>query len=148
MAGIIGERYIEISPGSGQALEGGSKVRGIDPPRIDQLLSQGYGVFGKVQDFIDQNEVTISEFLQNLNRVLKEANEIFKGKENPSKLLKLIANLNLVAEDVHEFSLKLKTKESTKFFEDLTTLVNRTEKIDEKALREFLQKEGVRVRVF
>lgn len=45
MAGIIGERYIEISPGSSSAevLNHGATVRGIDPPRVDQLLSQEIG---------------------------------------------------------------------------------------------------------
>ena len=42
MAGIIGERYMEITPGTenGKPLVAGAVVRGIDPPRVDQLLSQ------------------------------------------------------------------------------------------------------------
>ncbi|HWU45013.1 MAG TPA: MCE family protein, partial [Bdellovibrio sp.] len=50
LAGVIGEKFLEISAGSMSAGEfsSGDYVRGEDPPRIDQLISQGYGLAGKL----------------------------------------------------------------------------------------------------
>ncbi|MDZ4083305.1 MAG: MlaD family protein, partial [Bdellovibrionales bacterium] len=46
LAGVIGEKFVEVTPGSLSSAEipPGSFVRGEDPPRIDQLLSQSYGL--------------------------------------------------------------------------------------------------------
>jgi len=78
--GLIGGKYIEIVPGSPDSpeLEDGAEVRGVDPPRLEQLLSQGFDIFERVADLLDQlglddreklkaalsNLVTISEDLR------------------------------------------------------------------------------------
>ena len=67
-------------PGSPDSpeLEDGAEVRGADPPRLEQLLSQGFDIFERVADLLDQlglddreklkaalsNLVTISEDLR------------------------------------------------------------------------------------
>jgi phospholipid/cholesterol/gamma-HCH transport system substrate-binding protein len=149
MAGIIGERYIEVSPGSpgSPVLKAGSQVRGVDPPRIDQLLSQGYGVFGRVQDFLDQNEGTIKDFLDQITEVLNEANRMLKGS-NRDKFFTLIDNLNTITSDLKGVTGKLRDPETKKFFERLDVLVQRAEGIDKAALKKFLQEEGIRARLF
>ena len=62
LAGIIGERYIEITPGSTKlpALTSNDLVAGIDPPRIDQLISQSFNLAGKIIAVIDENKGDIS----------------------------------------------------------------------------------------
>ena len=78
--GLIGGKYIEIVPGSPDSpeLEDGAEVRGVDPPRLEQLLSQGFDIFERVADLLNQlglddreklkaalsNLVTISEDLR------------------------------------------------------------------------------------
>lgn len=145
MAGIIGERYIEISPGSGPALEPGAVVRGIDPPRIDQLLSQGYSVFGRIQEFLDDKQETISDFLDQLNLLMTDANQFLKGKENRRAFFSLINNLNAVSGQLRE---GLKDEESKKFFKTLAELVKRAEQVDKATLKKFLQEEGIRAHIF
>lgn len=145
MAGIIGERYIEISPGSGEALESGATVRGIDPPRIDQLLSQGYSVFGKIQKLLDEKEETISEFIDQLSELMTDANAFLKGKENRKAFFSLISNLAAVSSQLRT---GMEDEEGKRFFKNLVELVKRAEKIDKATLKKFLQEEGIRAHIF
>lgn len=145
MAGIIGERYIEISPGKEDLLPSGSVVRGVDPPRIDQLLSQGYDVFGRIAEFLDEKQSTISEFLDQLSLLMTDANSFLKGKDNRKVFFSLLSNLNSLTADL---KAGMQDEETKKTFKRLIELVKRAEKIDEATLRKFLQEEGVRARIF
>jgi phospholipid/cholesterol/gamma-HCH transport system substrate-binding protein len=149
MAGIIGERYVEISPGSlgSEMLPAGASVRGIDPPRIDQLLSQGYGVFGRIQEFLEDNEKTLTEFLSNTNQLLTDANKMMQGAEK-GKVFRLVDNLNSIAVDVKSLTKSLQQAQSKEFFDQITELVRRAHDIDKGALKKFLQEEGIRARIF
>ena len=168
MAGIIGEKYVEISPGSEAAppLASGAMVRGVDPPRIDQLLSQGYGVFGRIQDFLNDNEKVITEFLANMTHLLADANKLLKTderhritslveslvdlfqKENTTKFLALVDNLNKVSGDMKHLTSGLQTEEAKKMYQELLDLVERAHAIDKQSLKKFLQEEGIKARMF
>jgi phospholipid/cholesterol/gamma-HCH transport system substrate-binding protein len=54
--GLIGGKYIEIQPGSVSApeLEDGYSVRGADPPRLEQMLSQGFDIFQRLTELLNQ----------------------------------------------------------------------------------------------
>jgi len=145
MAGIIGERYVEITPGQAEPLANGATVRGIDPPRIDQLLSQGYSVFGRIQQFLDEKESTIGEFIDQLSTLITDANSFLKGKENRKELYALIANLNSVAATLKD---GLKDEQTKQFFKRLAELMKRAEQVDKETLKKFLQEEGIRARIF
>jgi phospholipid/cholesterol/gamma-HCH transport system substrate-binding protein len=145
MAGIIGERYIEISPGKEELLPSGSVVRGVDPPRIDQLLSQGYDVFGRIAQFLDEKQETISEFLDQLSRLMTDANGFLKGKDNRKVFFSLLTNLNSLTADL---KAGIEDEQSKQLFRRLIEIVKRAEQIDKEALRKFLQEEGVRARLF
>ena len=62
LAGIIGERYVEITPGhmNSPQVKENQTVAGIDPPRIDQLISQSFDLAGKIKDIIDENKGDIT----------------------------------------------------------------------------------------
>ncbi len=149
MAGIIGERYIEISPGSEASaiLSDGSEVRGVDPPRIDQLLSQGYGVFGRIQDFIEQNERTITDFLAQTNKLMGEANKLMKG-DDKRRLFTLIDNLNLITDDMKKLTHRLTTPEADEAYTEMRELIRRAHQVDKDGLKKFFQEEGIRARIF
>jgi phospholipid/cholesterol/gamma-HCH transport system substrate-binding protein len=149
MAGIIGEKYIEISPGSSNSpvLRYGAVVRGVDPPRIDQLLSQGYGVFGRIMDFMDENEQTLTEFLVGMKELIGDANKMLKGRDR-QKVVYLIENMNAVAADIHELTQRMKNPENQKFYDQVYDLVDRAHKIDKPVIKQFLQEEGIRARIF
>jgi len=149
MAGIIGERYVEITPGTadGKALVDKATVRGIDPPRIDQLLSQGYNVFGKVQEFMERNEKPLQEIVESMETLIVDVNKALKGSEK-KKFMTLVDNLATITTDFRQISHHLADPKTKAFFERLSQLVERANEVDRPALKKFLQEEGVRARIF
>jgi phospholipid/cholesterol/gamma-HCH transport system substrate-binding protein len=154
LAGLIGERYIEITPGTidSPALAPGETVAGVDPPRIDQLISQSFNLAGKIQELIEQNKGDITRSIEllyklssNLNRTLEK---IDQSKILSRDLAQLITNLMEVTADVHEVTKHARSPEGQKTLKLLHDLLWRLEPLDSARIREFLQKEGVRVRVF
>lgn len=154
LAGIIGERYVEITPGTVKApkLESGSVVRGIDPPRIDQLISQSFDLAGKIQEVIEKNEGDITKSIQLVYKLSANINKTLSYIEK-SKLLnadvrQLVDNLIEVTNDVKALTAKSRTEEGKKTLDLLYKLLWRLEPIDEQAVRKFLQKEGIRAKLF
>jgi len=154
LAGIIGERYVEITPGhqqSPQVLEG-DIVAGVDPPRMDQLLSQSFDLAGKLKDIIDENKGDITRSLEllaklsgNLNKTLGwvDKSAIFK-----TDLSKLVGNLISITTDVRKLTDRVSTADGEKTLNLLYDLLWRLEPLDSKTVRGFLQKEGVKVQFF
>lgn len=149
IAGVIGERYLEITPGSHSAelIKNGSQVRGMDPPRVDQLLSQGYGVFGRIQEFLEKNESSLQELLVSVHSLLKDTNAIL-GTVNKRKMNRLVENLNELIDNSAYFSKQLRGTKGEKFVEQLQDLIDRAHQIDKATLKQFFQEEGVRARIF
>jgi len=149
MAGIIGERYVEITPGTeaGKPLVNKSTLRGIDPPRIDQLLSQGYNVFGKVQEFLERNEKPLQEIVESMESLIGDVNKALKGSEK-KKFMTLVDNLATITTDFRQISHHLTDPKTKAFFERLSSLVEKANEVDRPALKKFLQEEGVRARIF
>lgn len=154
LAGIIGERYIEITPGhlhSPQVLAG-DVLRGIDPPRIDQLISQSFDLAGKLKDVIDENKGDITRSIEllyklsgNLNKALSwvDKSALFK-----TDLSLLVGNLISITSDVRKVTEQANSPEGKKTLKLLYQLLWRLEPLDSTAIRGFLQKEGVKVHLF
>lgn len=154
MAGIIGERYVEITPGkmSSPQLQNGDVVAGVDPPRIDQLISQSFDLAGKIKEIVDENKGDITRSIEllyklsgNLNKTLEwvDRSKIFKAD-----LSKLVDNLIAITTDVRTMTDKVHTPEGEKTLKLLHELLWRLEPLNREAVRTFLQKEGVRVKMF
>ena len=152
MAGIIGDRYLEITPGSFEQarLESNGVVRGIDPPRIDQLLSQGYGVFGKIIDFLDENEPALTAMANGLSQFIKTLNSQLErlNKAEGADIAHLVENLTVITSNLRPLIANLNTKEGRETFRRLYRIIERGDKIDGKALKKFLQEEGVKTKIF
>lgn len=156
LAGIIGERYLEITPGSQAApsIESGATVAGIDPPRIDQLLSQSFDLAGKIADLVEKNKGEISKTIEllvklssNLNGLLTSVDKshIFK-----SDIGNLVENLNAISKDVRVVTSAVQTDEGKKTLKLIHELLWRLEPVKEQSVRDFLQKDGIKahIRVF
>jgi phospholipid/cholesterol/gamma-HCH transport system substrate-binding protein len=154
LAGIIGERYVEITPGHANVamLQPGETVAGVDPPRIDQLLSQSFDLAGKIADLVEENKGDISKSIDllyklsgNINKTLEwvDRSKIFK-----TDLSKLIENLIVITTDVRKLTQKTNSPEGEKTLKLLHELLWRLEPLDSQNIRQFLQKEGVRVHIF
>lgn len=154
IAGIIGERYIEITPGtySSKELASGDVVRGIDPPRIDQLISQSFDLAGKIKEVIENNEGDITKSIKLLYdlsaNINKTVQQIEKSKMFQTNLGELIGNLIDITKDVKALTSKTQTKEGKESLELLYKLLWRLEPLDKEAIRTFFQKEGIRTRLF
>ncbi len=154
LAGIIGERYIEITPGHSHSpeVQEGEIVAGVDPPRIDQLISQSFDLAGKIKDIIDENKGDLTQSFEllyklsgNLNQTLHWVNKsaLFK-----TDLSKLIDNLIAITSDFRKLTGELHSPKGEKTLKLLYQLLWRLEPLDSKAIREFFQKEGVKVHLF
>ncbi|MGK5082271.1 MlaD family protein [Bdellovibrionota bacterium FG-1] len=154
LAGLIGERYVEVTPGhlSVAALDSGAVVAGVDPPRIDQLISQSFDLAGKIKDIIDENKGDITRSIELLYKLSGNLNQtlswIDKSKVFKTDLSKLIENLIQITSDVRVISDKAHTPEGEKTLKLLHELLWRLEPLDSKVIRQFLQKEGVKVQMF
>jgi phospholipid/cholesterol/gamma-HCH transport system substrate-binding protein len=153
LAGVIGEKFIEISPGSmtKAALKPGAVVRGEDPPRIDQLISQSYGLAGRIMDLVEQNKGSVVDTVETINKLVVNLNVLLKQVEKTSSnkdFDKIVKNFITLTDDAAFFSQQLRSSEGQKTLALVKDLVGRLEGLDGKAIRKFLQEEGIKAKLF
>lgn len=153
LAGVIGEKFIEITPGSQEAplFHDGAFVRGEDPPRIDQLISQSYGLAGKLIEVVQKNEGSFTGTLETVNRLVTNLNKTLVLLDKVSRrqdLQEILQNVNQITGDLAAVTPRLRGAQAEKTYDLLHRLLWRLEGLDEKAIRQFLQKEGVRAKIF
>lgn len=152
MAGVIGEKFLEISPGSVSESEfaDGAIVRGEDPPRIDQLISQGYGLAGKIIDLVEKNEGSVTNMIQQLDKLTTNFNRTLALLDKTSKnqdVARLVDNAVKISDDMAYLTGGLRSKKAEESYQLLHKLLFRLEPLDGPAIRKFLQEEGVRARI-
>ncbi len=154
LAGLIGERYIEITPGSidSAQLLAGDTVAGVDPPRIDQLISQSFNLAGKIQELIENNKGDITKSIEllyklssNLNKTLEKVDQ---SKVLSKDLAQLITNLMEMTSDLREVTKNTRTTEGQKTIKLLHDILWRLEPLDSARIKQFLQSDGVKVKIF
>lgn len=152
LAGVIGEKYIEVSPGTlaKSELSPGQVVRGMDPPRIDQMISQGYALAGKILSMVENNESSVVEMINSLNGLLKNMNktmEMMDKLTGNKKYEKVLNNIITLSDDMVALSKAAKSEESQKVISLMKRLIWRLDELDKAAIKKFLQEEGVKARV-
>ncbi len=153
MAGVIGEKFLEITPGSisQSELAPQAYVRGEDPPRIDQLISQSYGLAGKVIELVEKNEGSFVSVINQIDSLLNNFNKTLTHLERATKnqdMQRLIDNSVKISDDVAYFTSKLRSKKAEDTYELVHKLLFRLEGLDAKAIRTFLQEEGIKAKLF
>lgn len=153
LAGVIGEKFVEVSPGSSAAakIEPGSFVRGEDPPRVDQLISQSYGLAGKILEMVEKNEGSIVDTIEKMNSLVSNLNKTLVLLEKSSKnkeFTRIVTNVAQMTDDAIILTSKLRGPEAQKTLDLLHRLLWRLEQLDEPAIRNFLQKEGIKAKLF
>lgn len=153
MAGVIGEKFLEISPGSQQAssIDPGAFLRGEDPPRVDQLISQGYGLAGKVIEMLEKNEGSIGRTIEQLDQLLSNFNKTLNKIEVMSRqpdLQKLVKNTVQISDDVAFLTHKIRQPETQASLSLINKLIHRLEGLDGPAIKKFLQEEGIKAKLF
>lgn len=153
LAGVIGEKHIEVSPGSSASpiLEAGAFLRGEDPPRIDQLISQSYGLAGKILDMVEKNEGSITDTLDKMNNLVTNLNKTLVLLEKTSKnekFVSIVDNVATITGDVTILTSKLRGPEAQKTMDLIHRLVWRLDELDKEAIKKFLQQEGIKAKLF
>ena len=153
LAGVIGEKFLEISAGSMEqpAVEPGQLVRGEDPPRIDQLISQSYAVAGKILEFVSKNEGSVIQTIDTLNKLVVNFDRALKQLERTSRdpeVMKIVKNLGSMLDDGAHFTRQLRGPEGQKTMALINDLIRRLEPLNGDVIRKFLQREGIRAHIF
>ena len=153
LAGVIGEKFLEITPGSvtNPQLEPNQVVRGEDPPRIDQMISQSYALAGKILDFVNKNEGSVMETIETMDKLVIDVEKMLKQLDRTSRdpeVHRIVKNLSVIMDNGAFFSEKLRGPEAQKTMVLLNDLIRRLEPLDGKAIKKFLQEEGIRAKLF
>ncbi len=153
MAGVIGEKFLEISPGTLEypTFSPKDQVRGEDPPRVDQLISQGYGLAGKILDIVSKNEGSVTGMITQIDKLITNFNKTLAMLDKTSKnkdVERLVNNFIQISDDLAYLTKQLRSEKSEKSFEVLNKILLRIENVDGPTLRKFLQEEGIKARMF
>ena len=153
LAGVIGEKFVEVTPGTAEApaLEPGAFVRGEDPPRIDQLISQSYGLAGKILEMVEKNEGSVADTLDKMNSLVTNLNKTLVLLEKTSQnkeFSRIVNNVAVITEDLTILTSKLRGPDAEKTMALLHRLIWRLEDLDKEAIRKFLQQEGIKAKLF
>lgn len=152
LAGVIGEKFLEISPGSSTAAEltTGQVVRGEDPPRIDQLISQSYGLAGKIIEVIEKNEGSVTNTIAQVDKLLTNFNKTLqlldKTRQNKD-VERLVNNVVVISDNLAYLTTQMRGKKAEDTYQLLHKLIWRLEPLDKDAIKKFFQEEGVRARI-
>lgn len=152
LAGLIGERYVEIVPGTGELVAQGDTLRGIDPPRIDQLISQGYGIFEDVREFFNENKGDLKEMLMLMNSLANNMNSLIAGPKGNQKLSstaqelrQLSGELLLLVSRTNKGLAYLESNGVGKTWANFSDLVDKGNRIHVNDLRRLMMEDGVKV---
>jgi phospholipid/cholesterol/gamma-HCH transport system substrate-binding protein len=153
LAGVIGEKFLEISPGSADKplLTSGQVVRGEDPPRIDQLISQSYALAGKILEFVNKNEGSAIQTIETLNKLVINFDKMLKTLDKTSadpEVHKIVKNLSIILDDGAFFTKGMRSPEAQQTIKLVNELLRRLEPLDAKAIHKFLQEDGIRAKLF
>jgi phospholipid/cholesterol/gamma-HCH transport system substrate-binding protein len=153
LAGVIGEKFLEVSPGSVSANEfsSGDYVRGEDPPRIDQMISQGYGLAGKMIEMLEKNEGSVTNVIKQLDNLTTNFNKTLVLLDKTTKnreVARLLDNAVKISDDMAYFTTNLRSKKAEETYDLVHKLLFRLEPLDGPVIKKFLQEEGVRARIF
>ncbi len=125
-AGILGESFLAIDPGSDTkpTLEEGALVVGVDPPRLDQALNMGYELLDTMVSGVRENKEELAHLFHGAGDMLKGANSAIG--ENGSKLDALVGRIETMSGNGVTFIRDMRTDyvEGPK----IRNLVNRVDK--------------------
>lgn len=102
LQGMIGEMHLAIDPGSlgKPVLAENSVVRGVSPPRIDQLLTESYRLLHQVSLGVAENEKRLHETWDGLHRTLQTTGRLAeKHEEDISRLIERMDRISALTEE-------------------------------------------------
>lgn len=100
--GVLGEQFLAIEPGSSDRpiVQPNDVVRGIDPPRLDLLLAEGYELLHTTVNAMRDNREEVAEAFDGLKKTLKGTGTFFD--KNGDRLDRMAENLETMTIDGSE----------------------------------------------
>ena len=97
--GVLGEQFLAIEPGSSDrpVLAEGATVRGLDPPRLDMLLSESYELLHSAVSAVRENRAEFAEAFEGLRQTLKGTGGFFD--RNGQKIDRITSNVEQLTTD-------------------------------------------------
>ncbi|HND86436.1 MAG TPA: MCE family protein, partial [Pseudobdellovibrionaceae bacterium] len=126
------------------------EVRGEDPPRIDQLISQSYGLAGKVIDLLEKNKGSLTSTIAQLDRLVTNFNRtlvMLEQARSNKEVARLIDNTVKISDDLAYLTGKLRSQKAEATYDLVQKLLFRLEPLDGPVIRKFLQEEGIRAKI-
>jgi len=95
--GVLGEMFLAVEPGSHDRpiIQDGAVVLGVNPPRLDLLLSESYELLHRAYIGITNNEDKLKETFDGLHETLRGTGDFFK--KNQGKLDNIVQNVESVS---------------------------------------------------
>ena len=95
--GLLGEKYIEIAPGSFDfpPIEDEVRMKGTDPPRMDQMIANLSKVLRSVGETLDKDPDLIFKILVNANKLLEHVDLIVV--ENRQKITEIVDDVTALS---------------------------------------------------
>jgi len=97
--GVLGERYLEIAPGTASAPEWaeGAYIRGEDPPRLDLLMARADHILQQIDTFLggESEELNLAKLTGAITRLSLRLDRFFEEHEERIKRLLIRAESSL-----------------------------------------------------
>ncbi len=114
--GVLGEQFLAVDPGSNDQdpmfsdpLRPEEKyVRGLDPPRLDKLISETYELLHSSVTALRENKDQLNEAFDGLRKTLKGTGDFFE--KNKDRLDRIAQNVEQITIDVDDTIRGAKTK--------------------------------------
>lgn len=93
--GIIGEKYVELFPGSPNSpkLEANEEIQGVDPVALETVMAKAQSVLGKLEDALGSvNNVLSTETQQDIKTTIVNFKNFGRNIDRLSKKTELIIN--------------------------------------------------------
>ncbi len=97
--GVLGEKYLEIIPGSDASpeWEAGAHIRGKDPARLDLLFARMDGLLSQVEQLLKSGDMEIGELVTALTRLTKNLDAFLE--KNKGEMDTIVSNVAGATED-------------------------------------------------
>jgi phospholipid/cholesterol/gamma-HCH transport system substrate-binding protein len=102
--GVLGEQFLQIEPGTDAkpVLAEGSKVKGIDPPRLDLFLAKAFELLDTTVNGIRNNRELIADIANNTSNLLKNANGLLG--DNRDRINRTIQNVEALSVEANQLT--------------------------------------------
>ena len=110
--GVLGEQYLEITPGNqddpkSRQIPAGATLVGEDPPRADLVIARLYTFLETITDLLQKERETIVGMVKNGARSLENLDRILV--ENRSKITKLLDDADRLVVEATDLSRDVRT---------------------------------------